>query len=108
MSRHHLPQSAPQIIGRRERDGTVHVSVIVGVNNDLEGLHTDAGVLRGQPLEVGLVLQHFHCGRYMGRTARANTGLQRENISSQRSVCNWRYSSASWRGAAASAAFTAK
>ena len=49
-----------------------------GVNNDLEGLHTDAAVLRGQPLEVGLVLQHFHCGRYMGRTARANTGLQRE------------------------------
>jgi hypothetical protein len=48
------------------------------VNVNLEGLHTDAGVLRGQPLEIGLVLQHFHCGRYMGRTARTNTGLQRE------------------------------
>jgi hypothetical protein len=45
---------------------------------DLEGLHTDAGVFRGQPLEIGLVLQYFHCRRYMGRTARTNTRLQRE------------------------------
>ena len=95
-------------IGRRERDGTVHVSVIVGVNNDLEGLHTDAGVLRGQPLEVGLVLQHFHCGRYMGGLPARIPGCSAKSNSSQRSVCNWRYSSASCRGAAASAAFTAR
>ena len=97
-----------RFIGRRERYGTVHVSVIVGVNNDLEGLHTDAGVLRGQPLEVGLVLQHFHFGRYMGRTAARTAGCSAKGNSSQRSVYDWRYSSASWRGAAASAAFTAR
>ena len=45
---------------------------------DLEGLQAGISILCAQPLEVGLVLQHFHCGRYMGRTARANTGLQRE------------------------------
>src|ERR1700731_4169581 len=48
------------------------------MDDNLESLHTGAGVLRGQPLEIGLVLQHFHCGRYMRRTARADTGLQRE------------------------------
>src|ERR1700730_14989597 len=55
MSRQHLPRSATQIIGRRERGGAVPSASLPGVNNDLEGLHTDAAALRGQPLEVGLV-----------------------------------------------------
>jgi hypothetical protein len=67
-----------EIIRRRERDGSRAILGIAKVQVDLEGLQAGITILCDQPLEAGLVLQHFHCGRYMGRTACANTWLQRE------------------------------
>jgi hypothetical protein len=56
----------------------MHVSIIAEMNVDLEGLRTGISILCDQPLEVGLVLQHFHRVRHTGRTTHANTGMQHE------------------------------
>src|ERR1700674_824735 len=58
--------------------GSLRALLVVDIDDDLEGLQAGICIVYDQPVEICLVLQHFHCGRYMGRTARANTRLQRE------------------------------